>query len=321
VIEYYPFGGTRLDDQTAAFGEQRRFTGHEFDTGTGLNYMDARYEGPNLARFLSQDPSFITASSPDWTGNTAAALALSSFVSSKNVNYLANAQNLNAYSYVNNNPLRYIDPDGKAVIGGSFNFGFLLAGGSIGVDVDTNSWKSQLMYGPSAGVDLGARFQGHYDPTGTLDSGGTYIISTANFTPGVGRSYSFQQTFDLNLSDLLRPTIGPQSQGKWNWSFGLEVGSTACLCYKTQPSNIWGSGSGQSAQSIGGVSSSNMSYGATNLNRLGQAVVSYGNSSGANLTDFGFIASLRAINDYDNSLYTGPQSPYANSTPTTLSSK
>ena len=46
VIEYYPFGGTRLDDQTACFGEQRYFTGHEFDTGTELNYIDARYEGP-----------------------------------------------------------------------------------------------------------------------------------------------------------------------------------------------------------------------------------------------------------------------------------
>jgi hypothetical protein len=33
----------------------RRFRFHRFDTGTGLNYMDARYEGPNLSRFLSED--------------------------------------------------------------------------------------------------------------------------------------------------------------------------------------------------------------------------------------------------------------------------
>ena len=57
VIEYYPFGGIRFDQRatSTAFGEQRRFTGHEFDQGTGLNYMDARYEGPTLSRFLSQD--------------------------------------------------------------------------------------------------------------------------------------------------------------------------------------------------------------------------------------------------------------------------
>lgn len=58
IIEYYPFGGTRFDDRTASFGEQRHFTGHVFDTGTGLIYMDARYEAQTLSRFLSQDPNF-----------------------------------------------------------------------------------------------------------------------------------------------------------------------------------------------------------------------------------------------------------------------
>src|SRR5215831_3141963 len=62
VIEYYPFGGTRLDDQTAAFGEQRRFTGHEFDTGTGLNYMNARYQDPVRGQFISEDPAVKAAS-------------------------------------------------------------------------------------------------------------------------------------------------------------------------------------------------------------------------------------------------------------------
>jgi RHS repeat-associated protein len=60
VLDYYPFGGIRVNQQaTSTLGEQRRFTGHEFDAGTGLNYMDARYEGPNLSRFLSENPNFI----------------------------------------------------------------------------------------------------------------------------------------------------------------------------------------------------------------------------------------------------------------------
>lgn len=50
MLDYYPFGGVRLNQQATSFGEQRRFTGHEFDTGTGLNYMDARYEAPTLSR-------------------------------------------------------------------------------------------------------------------------------------------------------------------------------------------------------------------------------------------------------------------------------
>jgi hypothetical protein len=35
VVDYYPFGGIRVNQQaTSTLGEQRRFTGHEFDTGT-----------------------------------------------------------------------------------------------------------------------------------------------------------------------------------------------------------------------------------------------------------------------------------------------
>jgi hypothetical protein len=49
-LAYYPFGGMRFDHRATTFGEQRRFTGHEFDQGTGLNYMDARYQGPTLSR-------------------------------------------------------------------------------------------------------------------------------------------------------------------------------------------------------------------------------------------------------------------------------
>jgi RHS repeat-associated protein len=51
------------DDQRPdnTFNEQRRSDGHEFDTGTGLLYEDARYLGPTLGRFLSEDPNFIAA--------------------------------------------------------------------------------------------------------------------------------------------------------------------------------------------------------------------------------------------------------------------
>ena len=79
-------------------------------------FMDARYEGPNLSRFLSQDPNFINAGAPDWvTGISGDSryLGVKGFVDSSAVYYLSNPQNLNSYSYVDNNPLENRDPDGK----------------------------------------------------------------------------------------------------------------------------------------------------------------------------------------------------------------
>src|SRR5205807_33520 len=57
VMDYYPFGGTRLDEQHN-FNEQRKFAGHEFDQDTGLSYMDARYYSSATGRFLSEDLAF-----------------------------------------------------------------------------------------------------------------------------------------------------------------------------------------------------------------------------------------------------------------------
>jgi len=63
----------------------RGYTMHEHITGFGLVNMNGRVYDPKLGRFLSPDPVLQDA------GNT---------------------QNMNRYSYVLNNPLKYIDPSG-----------------------------------------------------------------------------------------------------------------------------------------------------------------------------------------------------------------
>ncbi len=68
--------------------EPMRFTGHERD-GAALDYMHARYYPPRWGRFLSIDPVVDPA---------------------KNV---AAPQRWNRYAYVTNNPIRYVDPDGR----------------------------------------------------------------------------------------------------------------------------------------------------------------------------------------------------------------
>jgi RHS repeat-associated protein len=63
----------------------RGFTGHEQLDNVGLVHMNGRVYDPQLGRFLSADPY---------------------------VQFVANPQSLNRYSYVLNNPLSYTDPSG-----------------------------------------------------------------------------------------------------------------------------------------------------------------------------------------------------------------
>lgn len=62
------------------------FTGHESDGGSGLTYMKARYYDPLVGRFYSNDPvGFRT----------------------------TNTMMFNRYAYANNNPYKFVDPDGR----------------------------------------------------------------------------------------------------------------------------------------------------------------------------------------------------------------
>ena len=78
--------------------------------------MNVRYQDPVRGQFISEDLNFLFAGAADWVTSLAADptyAGLSGFVNSSSVNYLANPQNLDPYSYVANNPLRHTDPTGK----------------------------------------------------------------------------------------------------------------------------------------------------------------------------------------------------------------
>ncbi|MFH1255610.1 MAG: RHS repeat-associated core domain-containing protein [bacterium] len=96
LIDYYPFGEMRINEKEGSFDEKRKFTGHEYDKKTELNYMVARYQNPDAGQFMSIDPMLRDGISREW---------------------LIDPQKLNSYNYVANNPLKYIDPFGlEAVI-------------------------------------------------------------------------------------------------------------------------------------------------------------------------------------------------------------
>jgi RHS repeat-associated protein len=80
---FYPFGETRFT--TGTMFTDKLYTGQREITGLGIYHYGARFYSPKLGRFLSADTI---------------------------VPGYANPQNLNRYTYVINNPLRYTDPTG-----------------------------------------------------------------------------------------------------------------------------------------------------------------------------------------------------------------
>jgi RHS repeat-associated protein len=68
-----------------------QFTGKERDAETGLDYFESRYFSDAQGRFTSPDVPFADQVSDD-------------------------PQSWNLYSYVRNNPLRFVDPTGRKCV-------------------------------------------------------------------------------------------------------------------------------------------------------------------------------------------------------------
>ncbi len=123
-MDYFPYGSIRIDSGT--FNEQRKYAGHEFDAATGLSYMGARYYDGVTGRFISEDPMFLLAGASsfgdkwntNWRDIKPGQLAFFDQLQNDSnrlamAEYLSSPQNLNSYSYVVNNPLKYNDPNGE----------------------------------------------------------------------------------------------------------------------------------------------------------------------------------------------------------------
>ena len=112
TMDYFPFGGIRIDKSaapagaagTTAFSEQRKYIGQEFDQETGLSYLNARYYNATLARFVSEDPVFLAIGDNN---------QIKQITGRSQQEILADPQALNSYSYANNNPIVKSDPSGK----------------------------------------------------------------------------------------------------------------------------------------------------------------------------------------------------------------
>ncbi|MFZ7133301.1 MAG: RHS repeat-associated core domain-containing protein [Eubacteriales bacterium] len=136
TITYFPFGATR----TGSVDTEKQFTGQRQDD-TGLYYYGARYYDPTIGRFISADTVVQYEKTFD-TATIALCVNLSiSNLGSYQFSTLVypgttnespiNPQCFNRYTYVLNNPLKYIDPNGfnTVAIG-------LYSSAGCGVDLD-----------------------------------------------------------------------------------------------------------------------------------------------------------------------------------------
>ena len=85
---YEPYG-ERIKKEPASSTNARWHTGHVLDAETGLQYAGARYYDPVLGRFMGIDPQGFSQGDP---------------------------HSFNRYAYGNNNPYKYIDPNGEWVV-------------------------------------------------------------------------------------------------------------------------------------------------------------------------------------------------------------
>lgn len=87
-IVYYPFGSEYSNSEIRRENDIS-YGGKQLDVDTGLQYFGARHYDPVLGRFTSIDP-----------------------VPANAENYLT----FGRYSYANNNPYKYVDPDGELAV-------------------------------------------------------------------------------------------------------------------------------------------------------------------------------------------------------------
>ena len=158
--------------------ETPHYTGKERDAESGLDYFGARYYGSTMGRFMSPDEPFVDQSPGD-------------------------PQSWNLYSYVRNNPLTNVDPDGQDCIYADGNGGGYVQSGDC-----TNA--------------------GGKDDSGVFVDG---TINSINYN-GNNNSYSFQYATDIGGlgTGVLQ---GPSQSG------GFDPGSLAAGLFGPAGAKYW----------------------------------------------------------------------------------
>ena len=197
-LRYYPYGGVRYNPggQVTTY----RFTGQRWDSGTALYIYQSRWYDPAVGRFLAADTIVPQPKNP---------------------------QNLNRYSYVGNQPLRFSDPSGHrpecGVQGGECSNDTYYAGFSV---LDRRPWVQAYLADAMDG-----RHFGEIILAGIIGNAiGSIIGQAIGDLLGigvpqiqVGRGQSSFRASDA-IGDPGFGPAGPPAAGSWISQFDIEQG-------------------------------------------------------------------------------------------------
>ncbi len=107
-VEYVPFGEVFIEERNNTWNTPYLFNSKELDEETGLYYYGARYYNPRMSHWLSVDPpifdEYLEQKKEEGEGQNRG---------------VYEPINLNVYNYTKQNPVKLVDPDGKAPVLGT----------------------------------------------------------------------------------------------------------------------------------------------------------------------------------------------------------
>ena len=206
----------------AACSISARTTGKERDSESGLDYMDARYYGSSMGRFMSPDPVFAT------------------------VNRLYDPQQWNMYSYGRNNPLSNSDPTGLDFnITGCGSNSATCQNNLFGTtSTDANGKSSFTATVLSNDANGGLVDQNGNSYNGTFDQSGFHFSNSDGSVSGGG-----QFIHDSAETDLAGSGVFSGTEGRFNSDCG-----GSCQGKGSISDIVAGSGAVQSAKDAFGLS-------------------------------------------------------------------
>jgi len=170
--EYFPYGGTSFTtgkSQSEVKLKEYRYTGKERDDSTGLYYYGARYYAPWLGRWMSADPAM-------------------------------GQDGLNLYVYVRNNPIKFIDPDGKSKTSKQQYQEVI----SIALEKMANG--NRTAKGKAAEVVLEGMLKkaGHIIIKGPVANSGSHFADIVTYDPKNGELFFFDNKFQGKKKSVSR---------------------------------------------------------------------------------------------------------------------